>query len=165
MGGVLAALSGIVLGSTHFSGEHAFGNGVAGDAGIHWRSTLNSVELGVNVSTQYRIASAEERAHLVDMSQSDGNEFLTRISEQPPGQTSQVYHAGCHCGHVRLTICLSPPLSEYQVMRCNCSICVSKGYLLCCKFTYSACKGIAPADTRFPMQMHPLIKSTGRIVR
>ena len=42
------------------------------------------------------------------------------------------YEAGCHCGYVKFSLALSPPLPEYKVVRCNCSICSKKGYLLVC---------------------------------
>ncbi|KAG9256667.1 uncharacterized protein F5Z01DRAFT_634242 [Emericellopsis atlantica] len=44
--------------------------------------------------------------------------------------SSATYNAGCHCGHITLSVTLSPPLPEHQVLNCNCSICRSAGYLL-----------------------------------
>ncbi|KAI5457321.1 Mss4-like protein [Mariannaea sp. PMI_226] len=43
---------------------------------------------------------------------------------------SQTYEAGCHCGFISLSVTLSPPLPEYKVLNCNCSICIRGGYLL-----------------------------------
>lgn len=42
----------------------------------------------------------------------------------------QVYPASCHCGTVSHTVSLSPPLPEWKVVSCNCSICQRNGYLL-----------------------------------
>lgn len=46
---------------------------------------------------------------------------------------SEVYEAGCHCGKISFSMKLSPPLDEYKVLSCNCSICRRAGYLLVCK--------------------------------
>ncbi|KAF7546531.1 hypothetical protein G7Z17_g8376 [Cylindrodendrum hubeiense] len=35
---------------------------------------------------------------------------------------SGTYEAGCHCGFISLSVTLSPPLPEYEVTHCNCSI-------------------------------------------
>lgn len=43
------------------------------------------------------------------------------------------YEAGCHCGYIKLSVRLSPPLPEYEVLDCGCSMCVKSGYLLVCK--------------------------------
>ncbi|KAJ4189238.1 hypothetical protein NW755_006057 [Fusarium falciforme] len=40
------------------------------------------------------------------------------------------YEAGCHCGYISLSVTLSPPLPEHEVLHCNCSICRRGGYLL-----------------------------------
>ncbi|KAK0386887.1 hypothetical protein NLU13_5200 [Sarocladium strictum] len=45
-------------------------------------------------------------------------------------ETSQTYEAGCHCGHVKLSVTLTPSLQTYKVLNCNCSICRRLGYLL-----------------------------------
>ncbi|PYI09130.1 hypothetical protein BO78DRAFT_337797 [Aspergillus sclerotiicarbonarius CBS 121057] len=50
--------------------------------------------------------------------------------QPPPTNESSVHKANCHCGAVRFTVTLSPPLHEYPVMNCNCSICSRNGYLL-----------------------------------
>ncbi|PVI04521.1 hypothetical protein DM02DRAFT_725849 [Periconia macrospinosa] len=44
---------------------------------------------------------------------------------------SQSYQASCHCGLIRYTVVLSPPLHDMQswVVECNCSICARNGYL------------------------------------
>jgi hypothetical protein len=42
----------------------------------------------------------------------------------------KVYTASCHCGAVSYTVHLSPPLPEWKVVSCNCSICARTGYLL-----------------------------------
>ncbi|KAJ5465891.1 hypothetical protein N7530_009678 [Penicillium desertorum] len=47
----------------------------------------------------------------------------------PTGESSS--HSGnCHCGAVRFSFTLSPPLHEYPTNTCNCSICTKNGYLL-----------------------------------
>jgi hypothetical protein len=42
----------------------------------------------------------------------------------------QTYQAQCHCGLITFAVTISPPLTNYNVMQCNCSICTSNGYLL-----------------------------------
>lgn len=42
----------------------------------------------------------------------------------------QVHPASCHCGAVAYTVTLSPPLPEWKVVSCNCSICQRNGYYL-----------------------------------
>jgi hypothetical protein len=41
------------------------------------------------------------------------------------------YTASCHCGTVRYTVALSPPLDDPEcwVVECNCSICTRNGNL------------------------------------
>lgn len=51
-------------------------------------------------------------------------------SEPKPSQT---YPASCHCGYIRFSVTLSPPLPEYKPLECNCSACRRFGYLLVCK--------------------------------
>ncbi|CAI7573088.1 unnamed protein product [Penicillium discolor] len=52
----------------------------------------------------------------------------------PTGESSS--HSGnCHCGAVRFTFTISPPLHEYPTNNCNCSICTKNGYLLVYPFT------------------------------
>ncbi|RAL13445.1 GFA family protein [Aspergillus homomorphus CBS 101889] len=47
----------------------------------------------------------------------------------PTGESSS--HTGtCHCGAVQFHFTISPPLPEYPVNNCNCSICSKNGYLL-----------------------------------
>ncbi|KAI1411148.1 hypothetical protein F5Y13DRAFT_63391 [Hypoxylon sp. FL1857] len=46
------------------------------------------------------------------------------------GQKSGTYEAGCHCGYIKFSVTLSPPLPEYKVLNCNCSSCSHFGYLL-----------------------------------
>lgn len=50
--------------------------------------------------------------------------------EAPASSTTE---AGCHCGYIKFSVTLSPPLPEYKVLECNCSICRKSGYLLVCK--------------------------------
>jgi hypothetical protein len=42
----------------------------------------------------------------------------------------ETYAAACHCGTVQYDITLSPPLEQWKVVSCNCSICSRNGYLL-----------------------------------
>ncbi|KAI0885349.1 uncharacterized protein GGS22DRAFT_142605 [Annulohypoxylon maeteangense] len=46
--------------------------------------------------------------------------------EKPKG----TYEAGCHCGYIKFSVALSPPLPEHEVVNCNCSSCTHLGYLL-----------------------------------
>ncbi|KAJ5227083.1 uncharacterized protein N7469_007089 [Penicillium citrinum] len=50
----------------------------------------------------------------------------------PPTPTSESSsHTGqCHCGGVRFKFTISPPLHQYPVNSCNCTICTKNGYLL-----------------------------------
>ncbi|KAA8650182.1 GFA family protein [Aspergillus tanneri] len=43
------------------------------------------------------------------------------------------YQGSCHCGQVKYSVSLSPPLEQQDVIQCNCSICSRNGYL----FVYS----------------------------
>ncbi|KKY37685.1 hypothetical protein UCDDA912_g02307 [Diaporthe ampelina] len=47
----------------------------------------------------------------------------------PTGEYSD-HKANCHCGAVKFTFSISPPLDAYPVVECNCSICQRNGYLL-----------------------------------
>ncbi|KFA61208.1 hypothetical protein S40285_06468 [Stachybotrys chlorohalonatus IBT 40285] len=52
------------------------------------------------------------------------------MSTTDMGKPSGLYEAGCHCGIISFSFKLSPPLPEYKVLECNCSICRRAGYLL-----------------------------------
>ncbi|KAI1456172.1 hypothetical protein F4805DRAFT_246891 [Annulohypoxylon moriforme] len=43
---------------------------------------------------------------------------------------SGTYEAGCHCGFIKFSVTLSPPLPEIEILNCNCSACTHLGYLL-----------------------------------
>ncbi|KAL7624054.1 hypothetical protein AAE478_005611 [Parahypoxylon ruwenzoriense] len=43
---------------------------------------------------------------------------------------SSTHEAGCHCGYIKFSVTLSPPLPEHKIMQCNCSACSHLGYLL-----------------------------------
>ncbi|KAK9424629.1 putative Glutathione-dependent formaldehyde-activating enzyme [Seiridium unicorne] len=49
---------------------------------------------------------------------------------------SQTYECGCHCGYIKFSMTLSPPLTgqpegeNYKILQCNCSACTRFGYLL-----------------------------------
>jgi hypothetical protein len=49
-----------------------------------------------------------------------------------PAQTGtfETLEGNCHCGLVRVQFKISPPLKEYPVVSCNCSVCSRNGYLL-----------------------------------
>ncbi|KAJ4385601.1 hypothetical protein N0V93_010030 [Gnomoniopsis smithogilvyi] len=47
----------------------------------------------------------------------------------PPTGVFSSHKANCHCGAIRLSFKISPPLESYPVVRCNCSICQRNGYL------------------------------------
>lgn len=50
---------------------------------------------------------------------------------------SATYEGGCHCGYISFSATLSPPLPEYEVLNCNCSMCTRAGYLLVCELDTS----------------------------
>ncbi len=72
--------------------------------------------------------------------------------EQKPGSAG--YEGGCHCGYIKFRATLSPPLPEYEVLWCNCSVCSKLGYLLVCKFRcpdpVRLCLAVAPTPTPTP---------------
>ncbi|KAJ1338501.1 GFA family protein [Microdochium nivale] len=45
-------------------------------------------------------------------------------------KSSETYTGGCHCGYVKYSLALSPPLYKRRVNSCNCSVCTRLGYLL-----------------------------------
>ncbi|KAJ5945754.1 hypothetical protein N7454_002593 [Penicillium verhagenii] len=47
-----------------------------------------------------------------------------------PTSESSSHKGNCHCGAVRFSFTLSPPLREHPVVSCNCSICSRNGYLV-----------------------------------
>ncbi|KAH7040137.1 Mss4-like protein [Microdochium trichocladiopsis] len=51
-------------------------------------------------------------------------------NEPPPAEKSESYPGGCHCGYIKYTVELSPPLYERTVNQCNCSACTRLGYML-----------------------------------
>lgn len=57
------------------------------------------------------------------------------MAEPAAEKKRQTYAAGCHCGYIRFDVTLSPPLDEYEVLECGCSICRRAGYLLVCTWT------------------------------
>lgn len=46
-----------------------------------------------------------------------------------PTGVFSTHQANCHCGAIRLSFKISPPLDSYPVVSCNCSICQRNGYL------------------------------------
>jgi hypothetical protein len=66
------------------------------------------------------------------------------MSEQAPPQqkeedekSSATYKAGCHCGYIKFSVTLTPPLPQTKVLNCNCSACTRFGYLLVCEWLFS----------------------------
>ena len=59
------------------------------------------------------------------------------MTEQQEEKPSGTYEAGCHCGYIKFSVKLSPPLPEYEVLDCGCSMCAKSGYLLVCKSAFS----------------------------
>lgn len=55
--------------------------------------------------------------------------FLAQLPKFDP-KDSEIYNATCHCGSIRYTVTLSPPLEHHPIVSCNCSICFKNGYLL-----------------------------------
>ncbi|KXJ96594.1 Mss4-like protein [Microdochium bolleyi] len=53
-----------------------------------------------------------------------------QTQEQEAKKSSETYTGGCHCGYIKYSVVLSPPLYEREVNNCNCSVCVRLGYLL-----------------------------------
>lgn len=50
-------------------------------------------------------------------------------AEAKPRKT---YEAGCHCGYIKFSVTLSPPLPQKKPLNCDCSACRRFGYLLVC---------------------------------
>ncbi|KAB5582556.1 hypothetical protein GE09DRAFT_1211197 [Coniochaeta sp. 2T2.1] len=55
---------------------------------------------------------------------------MTAQAEEGKEKPSGTYEAGCHCGYIKFSVKLSPPLPEYDVLDCGCSMCAKSGYLL-----------------------------------
>lgn len=55
--------------------------------------------------------------------------FLASLPTFDPSNTSK-HSASCHCGAIRYTVTLSPPLPSQKLASCNCTICTKNGYLL-----------------------------------
>jgi hypothetical protein len=62
------------------------------------------------------------------------------MSASGDSKPSETYQCGCHCGYIKFSMTLSPPLTtkapgdatgdNYKVLNCNCSACSRFGYLL-----------------------------------
>ncbi|KAK8166371.1 Mss4-like protein [Phyllosticta citrichinensis] len=67
---------------------------------------------------------------------SDNNASTSAPPDRPkfsfpkPTGKSTTHSGNCHCGAIRFTFTLSPPLHEYPVISCNCSYCTRAGALL-----------------------------------
>ncbi|KZP15393.1 hypothetical protein FIBSPDRAFT_795620, partial [Athelia psychrophila] len=58
-------------------------------------------------------------------------DFPLDLGIMPSDPSLVPYHGNCQCKAVIYTAYL-PPLSEAEVMQCNCSICTTNGYILAC---------------------------------
>ncbi|ETS77347.1 hypothetical protein PFICI_11221 [Pestalotiopsis fici W106-1] len=63
------------------------------------------------------------------------------MSSSEDSKPSETYQCGCHCGYIKFSMTISPPLTgqpaaadgstgNYKVTECNCSACARFGYLL-----------------------------------
>lgn len=66
----------------------------------------------------------------------------TPAEEKPKTAT---YDASCHCGYIKFSVKLSPPLPDNKPLNCDCSACRRFGYLLTCK--YRPTRPLAPPPT------------------
>lgn len=61
------------------------------------------------------------------------------MSTEEKPKPSETYECGCHCGYVKFSMTLSPPLmgqpegENHKVLQCSCSACTRFGYLLVCR--------------------------------
>jgi len=68
------------------------------------------------------------------MSQEEGKPAAHAPPQKAEDEPSSgTYKAGCHCGYIKFSVTLTPPLSQTEVMNCNCSACQRFGYLLVCE--------------------------------
>lgn len=58
--------------------------------------------------------------------------MATTEQEVSAPKPKQTYEAGCHCGYIKFSVTLSPPLPESKPLQCDCSACRRFGYLLVC---------------------------------
>ncbi|KAI1614895.1 Mss4-like protein [Exophiala viscosa] len=55
---------------------------------------------------------------------------MSNTPVSPTKPKSQTYDGQCHCGKIKFTVKLSPPIEDGPVTNCNCSICHTNGYLM-----------------------------------
>lgn len=55
---------------------------------------------------------------------------MASASTEGQEKASGTHEGGCHCGYIKFAVTLSPPLPDYVIMDCNCSVCTKGGYLL-----------------------------------
>lgn len=83
---------------------------------------------------------------------------MSTKTSPPEARSDQTYEAGCHCGYIKFSVTLSPPLPEYEVVQCDCSACRRFGYLLVCKSSMR--KDLLPRkignDSLLILQVHRL---------
>lgn len=74
--------------------------------------------------------------------------MTTEAAPEAP-KPSQAYEAGCHCGYIKFSVTLSPPLPEYKPKNCDCSACRRFGYLLVCMYNKAKpLRGLLPPSPR-----------------
>lgn len=78
----------------------------------------------------------------------------TTAEENPQSST---HDGNCHCGAVRFTVTLTPPLLEQNVSSCDCSICTRNGYLLVYPLDKDVTwhQGYAGLTVSLPVSFHP----------
>lgn len=79
-------------------------------------------------------------------------------------EESGTYEAGCHCGYIKFSVTLSPPLPEYKVLDCNCSMCRKAGYLLICKshpVALPPARLLPPGERMDPLLHNVSVSGTG----
>jgi len=55
------------------------------------------------------------------------------LKKEEEQESSGTYQAGCHCGYIKFSVTLTPPLPQTKVLNCNCSACTRFGSLLVCE--------------------------------
>ncbi|CAN8103717.1 unnamed protein product [Discula destructiva] len=53
---------------------------------------------------------------------------MSTATDEPKAKAT--YEASCHCGYIKFSVTLSPPLPETKPLQCDCSACRRFGYLL-----------------------------------
>lgn len=64
---------------------------------------------------------------------------MSTATSAPEPKKRQTYQAGCHCGYIKFSVTVSPPLPETKPLNCDCSACRRFGYLLVCVLLLLSC--------------------------